>query len=126
MALVTLTSVVSIMAGIDRRRWFRGRLRAEDFFPHFGDGGRWLFFTAAPLRNAAGDIVGAIETLQDVTERRRAEEALRERGRYRTLSLTDSLTGLFNSRHLHDCIVAEAQRTQRYGRPLSLLVLEAG
>lgn len=120
---------------VDVGRLYHGRYRpsalvqggyeAEDFFPHFGDGGRWLFFTAAPLRNAAGDIVGAIETLQDVTERRRAEEALREsEERYRTLSLTDSLTGLFNSRHLHDCIVAEAQRTQRYGRPLSLLVLD--
>lgn len=103
----------------------QGGYEAEDFFPHFGDGGRWLFFTAAPLRNAAGDIVGAIETLQDVTERRRAEEALREsEERYRTLSLTDSLTGLFNSRHLHDCLIAEAQRTLRYGRPLSLLVLD--
>ena len=25
---------------------------AEDFFPAFGEGGRWLFFTAAALRNA--------------------------------------------------------------------------
>jgi signal transduction histidine kinase len=49
---------------------------AESFFPHMGDAGRWLFFTAAPLRNADGVIVGAIETLQDVTERHRAQEAL--------------------------------------------------
>ena len=51
---------------------------AESFFPNFGDGGRWLYFTAAPLRDGEGRIVGAIETLQDVTERRRAEEGLRE------------------------------------------------
>lgn len=103
----------------------QGGYEAEDFFPHFGDGGRWLFFTAAPLRNATGDVVGAIETLQDVTERRRAEEALREsEERYRTLSLTDSLTGLFNSRHLHERLLAEAERALRYGRPISLLVLD--
>ncbi|MDE2442325.1 MAG: PAS domain-containing protein, partial [Betaproteobacteria bacterium] len=38
---------------------------AEDFFPTFGDGGRWLFFTAAALRNTDGEVIGAIETLQD-------------------------------------------------------------
>lgn len=50
---------------------------AESFFPHFGENGRWLFFTAAPLRDSAGRIIGAIETLQDVTERKKAEEGLR-------------------------------------------------
>jgi len=49
---------------------------AEDFFPEFGEGGKWLFFTAAPLKDAEGNIVGAIETLQDITESRRAGEAL--------------------------------------------------
>jgi hemerythrin-like metal-binding protein len=49
---------------------------AENFFPHVGDQGRWLFFTAAPLRNADGVVIGAIETLQDVTERHQAQEAL--------------------------------------------------
>ncbi|MDD5028227.1 MAG: ATP-binding protein [Rhodoferax sp.] len=48
----------------------------EHFFPKLGQGGRWLFFTAAPLRNAQGELVGAIETLQDITERKVAEDAL--------------------------------------------------
>ncbi|HEX8989186.1 MAG TPA: bacteriohemerythrin [Rhodocyclaceae bacterium] len=55
-----------------------GAVEAEDFFPHFGDSGRWLFFTAAPIRDAEGRLIGVIETLQDVTERRRAEEKLRQ------------------------------------------------
>lgn len=50
----------------------------EDFFPSLGEEGKWLFFTASPLRNEAGEIIGAIETLQDVTRRRKAEDALRE------------------------------------------------
>lgn len=106
-------------------RLISGGYEAEDFFPHFGERGRWLYFTAAPLRNAAGEVIGAIETLQDVSERRRAEEALREsEERYRNLSLTDSLTGLFNSRYLHERLPAEIERANRYGRPLSLLVLD--
>ena len=102
-----------------------GCYEAEDFFPHFGESGRWLFFTAAPLRNAKGEIVGAIETLQDVSERRRAEEALREsEERYRSLSQTDSLTGLYNSRYLHERLPGELERATRYSRPLALLVLD--
>ncbi len=50
---------------------------AEGFFPHLGDGGRWLSFTAAPLRDARGGVLGAIETLVDITERKRAEEELK-------------------------------------------------
>ncbi len=54
-----------------------GAFEAEDFYPHFGSSGRWLYFTAAPLKDATGRIVGAIETLQDVTERHKAEDELR-------------------------------------------------
>ena len=49
---------------------------AEGFFPGMGPQGRWLFFTAAPLRDASGKLVGAIETLQDITDRKQAETAL--------------------------------------------------
>lgn len=55
-----------------------GAFEGEDFFPAFGECGRWLYFTAAPLRDSEGKIIGAIETLQDVTGRRQAEEALRK------------------------------------------------
>jgi two-component system, NtrC family, sensor kinase len=53
-----------------------GAYEVEDFFPHLGPQGRWLFFSAAPLFDAKGNIIGAIETLQDVTKRKQAEEDL--------------------------------------------------
>ncbi|MES2356122.1 MAG: ATP-binding protein [Pseudomonadota bacterium] len=62
----------------------------EDFFPTMGENGRWLYFTAAPLRDETGRIVGAIETLQDVTDRKFAEMALRKH--------QDELEELINSR----------------------------
>jgi signal transduction histidine kinase len=45
-----------------------------DFFPTLGEGGKWLLFTAAPLRESNGDFTGAIETLQDLTELKVAEK----------------------------------------------------
>ena len=63
-----------------------GGYEAEIFFPDLGEKGQWLFFTSAPLIDERGKIVGAIETFQDVTLRRWAEEALRQsERRFRTL-----------------------------------------
>jgi len=61
-----------------KSRLLPGVYEGEDYFPSLGEQGRWLFFTAAPIRNIKGEISGAIETLQDVTERKRSEEELQE------------------------------------------------
>lgn len=50
----------------------------EEFFPALGEAGKWLNFTASPIRDADGKIVRAIETLQDVTERKTAEKNVRQ------------------------------------------------
>ena len=43
-----------------------------------GEGGRQIFFLAAPIRDPEGRIQAAITTLQDVTEQRRAEWVIRQ------------------------------------------------
>ncbi len=53
----------------------KGGYEAEDYFPQFD---RWLYFTAAPLYDRNGKLFGAIETLQDISERKKAEIALSE------------------------------------------------
>jgi PAS domain S-box-containing protein len=47
---------------------------AEVFFPRLGEAGKWCWFTAAPIKGHDGKIVGAIETLWDKTEDKKAEE----------------------------------------------------
>jgi len=54
-----------------------GAYAATDFFPELGEKGKWLYFTAAAIKYN-GEIMGAVETLEDVTERKWAEEALQE------------------------------------------------
>lgn len=49
---------------------------AEEFFPHIGEHGKWIFFTAAPIKSPDGKVIGAIETLKDITEDKKKQEEL--------------------------------------------------
>jgi len=64
---------------------------SEVFAPMPGKGkGAFIFAMAAPLRDAAGNIVGAVESIRDITARKQTEDALRnEHGQL--LSLLNSL-----------------------------------
>ena len=63
-----------------------GAVEATDFFPSLGEKGKWLHYTAAAICNAREEIIGAIETVEDVTERRETIQALEEsEERYREL-----------------------------------------
>ncbi len=65
--------------------WYRGQYRkskviegayeALDFFPTLGKEGAWLHSTAAAIRDTKGNVIGAMETLEDITESVEAEEA---------------------------------------------------
>ncbi|MCX7634854.1 MAG: PAS domain S-box protein, partial [Syntrophales bacterium] len=85
-------------------RWYAGKFvksplideayEATDFFPDLGAQGRWLRFTAALIRDSEGRILGAIETLEDITDRKTAEMALvtaREELEYRVEERTREL-----------------------------------
>ena len=53
--------------------WSGNILHGEAFMPNLRGGTAYLFGTAAVLRNFKGDIVGAIESIRDITERKHAE-----------------------------------------------------
>ncbi|RZB35777.1 MAG: hypothetical protein SRB2_02827 [Desulfobacteraceae bacterium Eth-SRB2] len=61
--------------------------QSTDFFENLGGKPRHVFFLAAPILDSKGKILGAVETLQDITEQVQAKGDLRaSEGRYRTLT----------------------------------------
>lgn len=55
------------------------KLFSEITIPHFNAGlGAALWFTASPLYNTRGEVIGAIESIREITERKKVLEALNE------------------------------------------------
>ncbi len=89
-----------------------------DYFPCLSADGRWLKITAAEIRDVHGSVVGAIETIEDITERRLAEEKLRQ------LSLKDELTGILNRRGFIMLAEQQLKNAQRLNQELLLLFID--
>jgi PAS domain S-box-containing protein len=59
------------------------RILSEIFIPHLNNGrGAYLWFTASPLYDASGEVIGAIESIRDITDRAAALKELTERYRF--------------------------------------------
>jgi diguanylate cyclase (GGDEF)-like protein len=65
-----------------------------------------------------GRIVRLFGIDQDITDLKVTEERLRR------LARTDDLTGMNNRRHFMERAVIEIERSRRYGRPLSFMILD--
>ncbi|MDP2792599.1 MAG: PAS domain S-box protein, partial [Sulfurisoma sp.] len=75
----SMENIISELYGnkrLTRSQLVAGAYEAEDFFPGLRESGAWLYFAAAPLTNAGGELIGAVETLQDFTEQRFAESEM--------------------------------------------------
>jgi diguanylate cyclase (GGDEF)-like protein len=79
---------------------------------------RYLIFSAAPIRNREGAIVAAIQTLEDLTERKEAEKRLEHLARF------DSLTGLPNRVLFFDRLEQGLASASRYKHCLALLYID--
>ena len=112
--------IVARYAAMDLKRstFIEDGLEGEGFFPTLPPDGRHLYFLAAPIRDHQGRITHAVETVVDLSDKRRLERELRR------LSVTDSLTGLYNQRFFYATLRREIEAAQRYGQPLSLLMAD--
>lgn len=91
----------------DISRWYPGKSRKStliedayevtDLVRIPGKEEKWLHFTAALIRDSKGGIIGAVETLEDITERTRAIETLKKREQdleVKSVNLTEAYTAL--------------------------------
>jgi diguanylate cyclase (GGDEF)-like protein/PAS domain S-box-containing protein len=70
-------------------------------------------------------IAGAIANAQLYAGLKKTEQELKEsEQKYWELSMIDDLTQLYNSRHFYVQLKSETERSNRYGQPLTLLLLD--
>jgi two-component system, cell cycle sensor histidine kinase and response regulator CckA len=78
-----------------------GAYEATDFFSDVGENGKWLYFIASAIKDSDGNIVGAMSIVVDVTEKKGAEEELRESREYLAQIINQISDPIFvkNSKH---------------------------
>jgi two-component system cell cycle response regulator len=105
----------------------KGKKRVEHDIEFTLADGRTVFYhiISTPFRGAVGELIGVVEHITDITARVEAENALQEsERRYKELSTIDELTQLYNKRYFNAHFKMEIERAQRYGQPLSLLLMD--
>ncbi len=95
-----------------------GRLENYEFTMTRVDGTQVPIRLAATLIHKDDAEIGSVGFFHDLTARKEIEEKLRH------LSITDSLTELYNQRYFHVAITRELERAKRYTRPLSLICID--
>ena len=75
------------------------RLVSETYLANFcGRGPTWLWNVAAPLYDDDGRVVGAIEAIRDITDRKQAEQAMLQSERYKAVvDLASGVAHNFNN-----------------------------
>ncbi len=107
-----------------RSQLLEDSFEVEDVFALNGTE-KWLLFTAAPIKNGGGAIIGAVETLQDITRRKRMEQEildyqtiLENKVEERTLQLKTTYEQLLHAEKLSAVGKLAASIAHEFGNPI--------
>jgi PAS domain S-box-containing protein len=84
-------------------RWSKSKLLEDayevtEFYPDMGEKGKWFRITSAGLRDSSVNLFGAMETLEDITEQKMAQEELLQRTKLESLgTFADGVAKDFDS-----------------------------
>jgi len=93
-------------------------LVAEQWYRNLNGSDRYLLLNAAPIRNSSGRLLAVVETLQDMTERKRYEEQLEYQATH------DQLTGLPNRNLLGDRIQQSLLTSSRNHHQVAIMFID--
>jgi signal transduction histidine kinase len=73
-------------------KWSKSKLLEDayevtEFYPDMGEKGNWFRITSAGLRDSGGNLFGAMETLEDITEQKVAQDELLQRTKLESLGI---------------------------------------
>jgi diguanylate cyclase (GGDEF)-like protein/PAS domain S-box-containing protein/putative nucleotidyltransferase with HDIG domain len=78
-----------------------------------------------PVRDEEGNVIGILGIFWDICDRRKMEqEQERLHAELEIRAITDSLTGLYNHAHFYQRLGEEIERSTRYGRGFSILMMD--
>ncbi len=87
---------------VQKSPMIEGAYEAWDYYPNIGGKGRYLYFLAAPIHDDRGEIIAAVETLQDITREQEMSQHLKEYAENlenelkENIRLRQELEGLYN------------------------------
>ena len=92
LADLILDSKTDQIAELYSEKWNKSKLLEDayevtEFYPDMGEKGKWFRITSAGLRDSGGKLFGAMETLEDITEQKVAQDELLQRTKLESLGI---------------------------------------
>jgi len=91
-------SAILYTGKVTKSKLLKNAYEVTEFFPELGEKGKWFRITSAGIRDSRGRMFGALETLEDITDQKTAEEELLKRTKLESLgTFADGVAKDFDS-----------------------------
>jgi signal transduction histidine kinase len=93
-----INSSILYAGQVTKSKVLKDAYEVTEFFPDLGEKGKWFRITSAAIRDSGGKIFGSMETLEDITDQKTAEEELLKRTKLESLgTFADGVAKDFDS-----------------------------